>query len=133
MFGVAVGGVVEQGPDGGEAGVAGPDADASFVLEVVEEVADERRVDVVEGEAARRLAGAGLGVAENLAPRVPVGGDGVRAGLLLGSETVGEERLEQRSDRAHRRSSCIASSRSAMSSTSSGTADRYQYVVAGSM
>ncbi len=41
-------------------------------------------------------------------------------------QPLGEECLQQRCDRAHGRASVIASSRSAMSSSSSGTAERYQ-------
>lgn len=64
LFGVGglpVGGEAEHGPDGGHAGVAGPDGVASVVFEVVQEGADEAGVEVFEIEARRRLAGALLG------------------------------------------------------------------------
>ena len=57
--------------------------------------------------------------------RVPVAGDGVRAGLALSDEPLGEERLQHRRERAHD-SPVQCSSRAAASCISSGTADRYQ-------
>ena len=50
VLGVAQRGVAEQRVDRGQAGVAGADAVAALVLEVVEERADQRRVEVVEVE-----------------------------------------------------------------------------------
>ena len=60
--------------------------------------------------------------------RVAVGGDGVRAGLALLEQSVGEERLQGGGDRGHRGSTfpIIGSSRSAAIASSSGEADRYQ-------
>ena len=59
---------------------------------------------------------------------VAVGGDGVRAGLALLEQPVGEERLQGGGERGHRGSTfpIIGSSRSAASASSSGAADRYQ-------
>jgi hypothetical protein len=48
MLGMTVGGEAEEGVDGREAGVAGGDAASSIVLEVIEETADERRVEIRE-------------------------------------------------------------------------------------
>jgi hypothetical protein len=50
MLGMAVGGEGEERVDGGEAGVAGADATAPFVLEVVEERADQRGIEIPEIE-----------------------------------------------------------------------------------
>ena len=59
--------------------------------------------------------------------RVAVGGDGVRAGLALADQPVGEERLQGRRERGHRqRLLAMRSSRSAARASSSGAADRYQ-------
>ena len=48
MLGVAQRGVAEQRVDRGEPGVAGADAVAALVLEVVQERADQRRVEIVD-------------------------------------------------------------------------------------
>jgi len=48
MLGMTVGGEAEEGVDGREAGVAGGDAASSIVLEVIEETAEEHRVEIRE-------------------------------------------------------------------------------------
>ena len=53
VFGMAQGGEAEQGVDRGQAGVAGPDAVAALVFEVVEEPADQRGVEVGDVQRAR--------------------------------------------------------------------------------
>src|SRR4051812_31939376 len=63
---------------------------------------------------------------EEQAERVPVG-DGARTDLALAEEPVGEEALQRRSDRAHG-STIPGSMRRAASASSSGAADKYQYV-----
>src|ERR1019366_5348234 len=60
---------------------------------------------------------------------VAVGGDRVRAGLLLPGEPVGEESLQDGGEIGHRP---VSSSRPAARARSSGTACRYQYVDLGS-
>src|SRR5207248_2912279 len=66
--------------------------------------------------------------------RVPVGGDRVRAGLLLPGEPVGEESLQDGGEIGHRAASPDAcSSRPAARARSSGTACIYQYVDFGSI
>ena len=71
-------------------------------LEVVEEAGDQWRVEIGEVQHGR-CHGDALGrVAQQQSQRVAVGGDGVAAGLSLGEESVGEERLQRRSERAHR-------------------------------
>ena len=59
-------------------------------------------VEVGDVEPARRLAGALLGEAQQQPQRVAVGGDGARAGLALGQQPVGEERLQGGGEQAHR-------------------------------
>ena len=63
--------------------------------------------------------------AEQQPEGVAVGGDGVRAGLPLADQPVGEEGLQGGGEGAHRFASSSAS-RSAASDISSGEADRYQ-------
>lgn len=126
VLGVSIGGEVEQGTDGGESGVAGSHADTAFVLEVVEERSDHGCVEVFDGQMVGCAPGAGMNEAQQQTKRVSVGGDGVLAGLALVDQSLGEERFEQWCERAHRGASAVASSRSAMIPSSSGTPDKYQ-------
>ena len=64
-------------------------------------------------------------------PGVAVGGDGLRAGMPLPGQPVGEERLQVGGERGHGRSS-HAPSRCPAAAISSGDAVRYQYVAFGS-
>ena len=77
VFGVFERCVVEQRADCGEPGVAGADAVAAFVLEVIEERADQRRVEIVEIQLAGLLAGPLGGEREQQPERVAVGSDRV--------------------------------------------------------
>ena len=67
----------EQGVDRGESRVAGAHAVVAFDLEVFEERADEHRVEVLEGQLGRRLAGALLGEVQQQSECVSIGGDRV--------------------------------------------------------
>nr|WP_257037167.1 hypothetical protein [Streptomyces sp. OV198] len=60
---------------------------------MLEERADCRRVQIGDAQAGRPSAGALLGEAEQEGERVPVGRDGVLAGLKLEHQFVGEEAL----------------------------------------
>ena len=80
---VAQRGVAEQRVDRGQARVAGAGAVAAVALEVVEERADQRRVEIRDVEPVRLLAGCVLGEAQQQPERVAVGGDRVRAGVAL--------------------------------------------------
>jgi hypothetical protein len=71
VLGMTQGGEAEQRMHGGKAGVAGAHAVVPLRLEVVEERADERRVEVGEVELARGLAGAGVGEGQEQPERVP--------------------------------------------------------------
>ena len=80
-----------------------------FVLQVVQEVADERGVEVGQVELAGLFAGAVLRVAQQQPPSVAVGGDGVRAGVALTDQPFGEERLQGRGEDAHGRTPAAVS------------------------
>ena len=110
VLGVAQGGVAEQRADRGQPHVAGPGAVAPLVLEVVQERADRGGVQVGQVELGGHLAGALVHEGEQQPQGVAVGGDGVRAGLALLDEPVGEERLQRRGDRGHDRAACHAAS-----------------------
>ena len=118
-----------QGVDRGQAGVAGGASVPPLLFEVVQELPDERGVQVGEAEGAGRLAGLALGEGEQEPAGVAVGSDRVRAGLLLPGQPVGEEALQDGGQVGHDacRPSCPAgSSLAAARARSSGTAERYQ-------
>jgi hypothetical protein len=71
------------------------------VLEVIQERADQRRVEIIDVQRRGLPAGPLGGEAEQQPQRVAVGVDRVRAGLALADQPVGEERL---CGRPHRRS-----------------------------
>ena len=106
--------------------VAGAHAVAAFLLEVVQEAADERGVQVAQVQPARLLAGAVVRVAQQQPPGVTVGGDGVDAGVALVDQPLGEERFQGRGEVAHEPAPMPRSRRSAAKASSSGTAEMYQ-------
>ena len=115
-----------------EAGVAAAGAVAPLPLEMIEELAEERRVEVCERELGWGAAQACGGEAQQQAERVAVGDHGVRAGRALAQQPFGEERLQQPGEvgAAHGRSSDGRVARSVARRRSSGTASMYQYVSA---
>ena len=127
MLGVAQRGVGEQRADRGQAQVAGPGAVVPLALEVVQERRDRDGVQVVPVELGGHLPGPLVHEGEQQPQGVAVGGDGLRAGLTLLDEPVGEERLQRGRDQRHGRAAGQAvSCRAAASASSSGAADRYQ-------
>ena len=59
-----------------------------------EERRDQRGVDVADVEPGGRFAGAIVGEDQQQPQRVAKGGDGVRAGVALNRQPLGEERLD---------------------------------------
>ena len=96
----------------------------------IEEVAHHLGVQILDLEFRRRPAGPLAGEAQEQAERVAIAGDRVRARLHLGAEPIGEELLDERRkcQGRHGRTSPArdASARREASSSSSGTASRYQ-------
>jgi hypothetical protein len=80
-----------EGVDRAEARVARPDAVASVLFEMLEERADQRRVEIVEVQLERLLGGLPVREAEQQPERVAVGGDRLRACVALGDQTLGED------------------------------------------
>ncbi len=80
VLGVAQRGEAEQRVDRGQPGVAGAGAVAALVFEVVQERADQRRVEVGDVELARAACRCAGRRSRAAAAGVAVGGDGVRAG-----------------------------------------------------
>ena len=126
MFRMAQGGIAEQGPDRGQSGVAGAHAVLSLALQMVEEGTDQRRIEVVDVEFARRLAVPLRREDQEQPQRVAIGLNRVRADLALAEEAVGEERLQGGGQRTHASPARWRSSRSPARPSSSGAADRYQ-------
>ena len=127
MLGVAQGGVGKQRPDRGRAHVAGPGAVMPLGFEVVQELRDRDGVQVVPVELGGHLPGPLVHEGEQQPQGVAVGRDGLRAGLALLEEPVGEERLQRGRDQRHDRAASQAvCCRVAASASSSGAADRYQ-------
>src|SRR5664279_496693 len=118
----------EEGANGRQAQVARPDAGASLRLEISEERADERRVEIVEGQGRWGLAEPRLCKREQQPERVPIGCDRVGADIALPHEPLGEVTLDERRDivRPHGVAPHRRSRRRAASSISSGQAERYQ-------
>src|SRR6266545_4394965 len=103
------------------------------LLEVIEKGADERGVDVGEEQVRGTLSQVLVGESEQEPEGVAVGRNGIRARGLLSLESRGEERLEEASEERHRPSLPARSNRAVATSSNSGTAVRYQYVVDGPM
>ena len=104
VLGMVQRGVAEQRVDRGQAGVAGAHSVAALGFQVSQERPDQRGVQVGEVQ----LAGLGVrvrsaGEAQQQPEGVAVAGDGVRAGLALADEPVGEKRLQGGRQLAHRR------------------------------
>ncbi len=133
VFWVAQRGKTKQRMDRCEPGVARPRAVVAVALEVVKERGDQPGVEVADVQRRRLLSCLAFNEAQEQAHRVAVAGDGVRADLALADEMLGEERLQRGSQSAHRRASRCCSRRSPANAISSGAADKYQYVAAGSI
>ena len=126
VFGMAQCGVAEQRVDRGEPGVAGGHAVAAIGFQMGEERGDELCVEVADVEPGRCFAGVLLREDEQQSQCVAVGGDGVRAGVTLGGQPLGEEHLDRGRQRGHGRAPLCCSSRRAATANSSGVACRYQ-------
>ena len=101
MFGMAQGGIAEQGPDRCQSGIAGAHTVLPVRLEMVEEGADHGRVEIVDIQPARCLAEPLRCEGQQEPQSITIGLDRVRADLALAEETVGEERLQGWGKRAH--------------------------------
>jgi hypothetical protein len=121
-----------EGVDRSEPGVAGSGTVAPVVFEMGQERADQRRVEIIDVQLERLLAGLLAGEAQQQPERVAVGADRFRAGVALGDQTLSEERLEGGCERGHESTSPICPRRWLMCSSGSGTASKYQNVLAGS-
>ena len=122
------GGVAVERVDRRQAGVAGRGRVAALVLEVVEERADQRRVEVGEVQLAWAACRSARAAKRKQQPeRVAVGGDRARAGVALGDQPLGEVGLERRERAALMtvlRTARAAGRQRAPSGL--GTPDRYQ-------
>src|SRR5437762_2133901 len=99
---------------------------------MVEEGADERGVQIVDVELIGLLGGLVVREGEQQPEGVAVRGDRLGACVALGDQPLGEKCLQHRPERGHEITSGSCSRRWLTSSSSSGTASKYQYVDAGS-
>jgi hypothetical protein len=77
-----------------EARVAGASAIAATLLEVIEERANQRGIEVLELECGRLLCELFLDKSEQQTKRIAVGRDGVRTHLSLPDQAIREEAFE---------------------------------------
>ena len=130
MLRLVQGDIGEQRPDCRQAGIAGTDVVAALVLEMIEKVADEVGVEILERQVLWRLAEDLVGMIDKKPEGIAIAGDGVGAHLALLHEVPGEEQGQQFGkigDRTHELClPCRSSRRRAESAMSSGTAVRYQ-------
>ena len=102
------------------------------MLEMVGEGADKWGVEIVDVQL-RGLHPVPRRREDQQQPQgVPVRSECMRAGLALTYQAVCEERLQGRGKRGDRLPPTLRSSRSPASVSSSGAAERYQYVLPGS-
>jgi hypothetical protein len=90
VLGVPEGRIAEHGVNGRQPGVPGAGAVSPLPLEVVEEVADQRGVQVGDVEPGGLLPGACCGERQQQPPGVAIGGDGLRACVTLPGQPVGK-------------------------------------------
>jgi hypothetical protein len=95
VAGLLKGDVLEEGADPGKTEITGTSAIVSVFFTMIEESADERRVEIVQRELGREFVELPLGEPEKQPEGVAVRGDGVRTGLSLTDEAVGEKGLQQ--------------------------------------
>jgi len=126
VLGVLQGKVAEQRVDRSQPVIASGGAVAPLALEMVQERADQRRVEFGDVEGGGCLAQAFRGEGQQEPEGELVGADRVRAGGPLADQPVGEVGLQCGGEAAHRRAPNCVCSRSAASSISCGDADRYQ-------
>ena len=92
----------------------------SLGFQMGEERRDQRGVDVADVEPGGRFAGAIVGEDQQQPQRVAIGGDGVRAGVALNRQPLGEERLDGGCQRGHDRCPLGCSSHCAATASSFG-------------
>ena len=88
VFGMLVGGVLEEGMDRRQPSVPRPHGVAALALCVLQEGDDQFGGQVLEGESGRRLASPVAREHEQHSERVPVGSDRVLAGVALAAEPI---------------------------------------------
>lgn len=93
--------VAEQRVNGGQPSIAGAHAIVSLFLQVLEESADRRRIEVLEIEIGGGFSEPFLDESQEQAKGIALGAYGMGTGPALLSEPVGEEGFEHGSKSAH--------------------------------
>jgi hypothetical protein len=88
-------GVLEEGTDRSQAKVAGAGAIVAVALNMIQESADKRGVEIVQHKLRRRFLKLPLGKSEKQPEGIAVRGDGVGAGLALIHKAISEKGLKQ--------------------------------------
>ena len=88
-------GVAQQSMNGRQPGVAGAHRVGAVLFKVDQEPPNERRIEIAEFQLRGCSGEVGSGEADQELPRIAVCGDGMRAGVALLKQPVGEERLER--------------------------------------
>ena len=120
--------VAEERVECREARVSAAGAIAALAFKVVEELAQERGVEIRKHEARRGAAEGRCGKAQEKAEGISIGGHGVSARAALLDQAVGEEGLQERGEIAGGHGALRRGpvARSVASRRSSGTASMYQ-------
>ena len=94
-----ISGIVEKGADGCQSQIAAADGNPTVLLQVIQKGSNQWRIYLFKGQLGRRLMQPLLSELQKQAKRVPIGTDGVRTGLPLIHQTLGEEAFQQRGQR----------------------------------
>src|SRR5579863_5722112 len=124
-------GIAEERADGRQPHIATADGGAALLLQSIEELTDQRRIQIRKVQARRRLAVVLLCEVQKQSERVSIRGDRMGAGLSLSHQTLREVALQQGRQsgrRVHGRTSQRRSNRRAACSNSSDDPDKYQNV-----
>jgi hypothetical protein len=80
---------------GGQTYIAAAGAVATILLQVIEERAEERRIQVPQGQIRRRLASMFVDVLQQYSKGIAVTRNSVRADVPLSHESIEEKRLQE--------------------------------------
>src|SRR6476646_1061497 len=94
-----VGGILEEGADGGQPQIAAAGCDSSALFQVIQKCRNQGCINRLESQTGRRLVQTLLSALQQQTKSIPIGTDGVWAYLPLIYQALGEELLQQRGQR----------------------------------